>query len=476
MKFNYLYGLCCLVFVAVLINACQHEEIIVDDTEVPPEDTLYNYLKHIPETSHRSGDPQAGYDYLVNGDYVSSGIPLAAAGSIVYDEENVLNRTGDNATLPPNFTAVNARNGIKVAAPNCLSCHGQTINGQYVVGLGNATFDYTVDQSATVALADGLLNLLYGQDSPEWEAYKPFRDASLAIGPHVITEVRGVNPADQLFAVLSAHRDPYSLEWIEDPQFNVEGAVVPTDIPAWWLMKKKNALYYTALGKEDYARSMMASGLLTMQDSTEARHIDNHFPDVVAYLKSIEPPAYPESVDLALAEMGKLLYADNCQVCHGSYGDNESYPNMVVAHELIGTDRALADIYFERPEFVNWFNDSWFTLDGKGSYFDPEHGYIAPPLDGIWATAPYLHNGSVPTVYDLLNSSERPTYWQRTFGTDMADYDSQKMGWIHTRPASKESTEVYDTTLPAYGNEGHTFGDHLNDEERYAVIEYLKTI
>ena len=477
MKFQYLYLCLSLIFIFVLANSCQHDEMLMDDTEMPippPHDTIYDYLKHIPESPHREGDPVAGYDYLVNGDYVSSGVPMAVVESFVNDPSNVLGRTGDNANLPPNFTAVNAYNGVRVAAPNCMSCHGQRLNGEYILGLGNATFDYTVNQSIQVNLVDFLLSG-YSEDSPEWQAYVPFRRASLAISPHLVTEVRGVNPADQLFAVLAAYRNKDDLTWRNTPQYDLEGDVVPTDIPAWWLMKKKNALYFAALGKHDFARSMMASGLLTMQDSTEARRIDDHFPDVVAYLKTIEPPAYPEVIDQTLAEQGKLVFIDNCQVCHGTYGENESYPNLVVDHELIQTDRLLADIYYDRPEFVDWYNDSWFTKDGAAE-FVPERGYIAPPLDGVWATAPYLHNGSVPTIEDLLNSEQRPTYWQRNFETDMDDYDTEKMGWYYTEETSGEGTQIYDTTIPGYGNQGHTFGDELSTEDRAAVIEYLKTL
>jgi hypothetical protein len=107
---------------------------------------------------------------------------------------------------------------------------------------------------------------------------------------------------------------------------------------------------------------------------------------------------------------------------------------------------------------------------------------VAPPLDGIWATAPFLHNGSVPTIAALLDSTTRPTYWTRTF--DSRAYDGAGVGWIYsavdhgksgeTDPAAKAA--LYDTTLPGYSNAGHTFGDALSADDRSAVIEYLKTL
>ena len=100
--------------------------------------------------------------------------------------------------------------------------------------------------------------------------------------------------------------------------------------------------------------------------------------------------------------------------------------------------------------------------------------YIAPPLDGVWATAPYFHNGSVPKLSMVIDSSTRPTYWRRPF--DSRAYDLKDPGWRHTTPDGPVDTNTYDTTQRGYGNQGHTFGDDLTDEERRALLEYLKTL
>ena len=112
-------------------------------------------------------------------------------------------------------------------------------------------------------------------------------------------------------------------------------------------------------------------------------------------------------------------------------------------------------------------------------------GYQAPPLDGLWATAPYFHNGSAPTVYDVLNSKTRPKIFTRSYRTDLDAYDPEKLGWkveVLDEPPDLDKTppierrKVYDTTKPGRGNGGHTYGDGLSDAERRAVIEYLKTL
>ncbi|MEL6719462.1 MAG: hypothetical protein AAFP82_12160, partial [Bacteroidota bacterium] len=101
-------------------------------------------------------------------------------------------------------------------------------------------------------------------------------------------------------------------------------------------------------------------------------------------------------------------------------------------------------------------------------------GYIAPPLDGIWATAPYLHNGSVPTIDALLNSKTRPTYWKRNI--ENYEFDETKVGWKYEEKNDGIGKMTYDTSIPGYGNMGHYFGDKLSTEERNAVLEYLKTL
>jgi len=115
----------------------------------------------------------------------------------------------------------------------------------------------------------------------------------------------------------------------------------------------------------------------------------------------------------------------------------------------------------------------------------PGPSYKARPLNGIWATAPYFHNGSAPTVYHVLNSKARPKIFTRSFKTDLDAYDSEKVGWKvqvldkAPDPATMKAIEfrrIYDTSQAGRGNGGHTFGDQLSDAERQAVIEYLKTL
>ncbi len=105
--------------------------------------------------------------------------------------------------------------------------------------------------------------------------------------------------------------------------------------------------------------------------------------------------------------------------------------------------------------------------------------YKVRPLNGIWATPPYLHNGSVPTVYDLLSpASERPT----KFYLGNREYDPVKLGY---RTEELANGFAFDTSLPGNSNRGHEFSDDKRDgvigpklspDERKALIEYIKTL
>lgn len=481
-----------VVFLFLLALSCSKEgkeeliDIVVNEkpTDQPEEEPEVEEplieSSPIPDNPQRTGNAAVGYEYLISGNYMSSGVPYDAflLGTSV-NPDNRLNRTGDNANLPYDYTAITASNGARVVAPNCMSCHASTINNEFIIGLGSHDADFTVNRASNIALLNSGIRALYGgEESEEWLAYDQFRKSIVAIGPRTITETRGANPADKITQVLIAHRDKNSLVWQDTPLVEIPEEVIPSDVPAWWLLKKKNAMFYHAIGRLDYCKSFIGSSLLTLGDATKAVEIDSKMVDVLAYIQTLEAPEYPFSVDSDLSLQGKQIFENTCATCHGTYGDNPTYPNLLVTLESVGTDPELSNHYTKSSPmndyFMDWFNSGWFGTYGNNLQIKAEGGYIAPPLDGIWATAPYFHNGSVPTLEDVLNSKNRPTRWSRSF--DNTDYDQTKVGWIYTNEQAKVDKNTYDTTLKGYGNSGHTFGDHLTDSERSALLEYLKTL
>ncbi|HEX6334902.1 MAG TPA: hypothetical protein VFZ78_11790, partial [Flavisolibacter sp.] len=236
----------------------------------------------------------------------------------------------------------------------------------------------------------------------------------------------------------------------------------------------KNAMFYNGFGRGDFGRFLMASSLLAVTDTSQSREVDEHMPDVLAFIYSLEPPAFPHPIDRDLASKGRIIFEKNCSKCHGTYGKKEKYPNLLIPASIIKTDSFLYKSNYSNSQFIEWFNRSWFTTGDHPARLVPFEGYIAPPLDGVWATAPYLHNGSVPTIEGVLNSAARPRYWSRDFNNPVYDYAN--LGWVHSERLEPVNTSIYNTDLPGYGNYGHYFGDKLTVTERRAVIEYLKTL
>ncbi|WP_170608888.1 lipocalin-like domain-containing protein [Ruegeria arenilitoris] len=220
---------------------------------------------------------------------------------------------------------------------------------------------------------------------------------------------------------------------------------------------------------------------LRFGDDSTQETLTLYAPDIRAFIASLQAPVFPYPVDVELAAEGEGIFLRECSACHGTYGANETFLNRVYPVSEIGTDPAYA------TEATDGSRDRFYAWVARSPYGDtesanPAPGYIAPPLDGIWATAPYLHNGSVPNMEALLLSILRPMYWRHLF--DPRNYDPQTMGWrFEVLSAGQESETdpnrrrmIYDTTLRGYGNQGHTYSDELSDKERSALLEYLKTI
>jgi processive rubber oxygenase RoxA-like protein len=426
----------------------------------------------IPASPQRSGNADKGYNYLITGDYLKSGIPYNYF-KLAYGKNNssFLKRDGFNADISYEYTAVKAPNGEIVVAPNCLQCHAQVFDDKLIIGLGNSTVDFTGGQKLNPKNFEVAENFLLKADPKKYEAAEPFFRTAKAISGQLHTQVRGVNAADRLAALLAAHRDPQTFKWNNKQMMDIPDQVIPSDVPAWWLLKKKHGMFYNGFGRGDFGKFLMASNLLTVNDTSESAEVDKHFNDVLAYINSLRPPKYPYPVNKQLIKEGGILYLRNCAKCHGN---GDEYPNLLIPESTIKTDSFLYKSNYQNPQFVEWFNSSWFAQGDHPAKLQPFNGYIAPPLDGIWITAPYFHNGSVPTLEAVLNSKLRPKYWSRNF--DTPEYDHETVGWKYSASDKPAGTIVYNTTLPGYGNYGHYYGDNLTAKERKAILEYLKTL
>ena len=366
-------------------------------------------------------------------------------------------------------------NGRLIATPGCLQCHAQQFNNELIIGLGNSYSNFKENTTPYLKLTERAVKILYGKNSNEWKAAEMAFETGRVLAPEVQVFMQGPTPAQKIAEVMASHRDPETLIFRADTSFfQIPSIVIPEDVPALWITKKRKALTVNAMRQGNILKHILIPFILTLKDTTEAREIYSHAKDVWAYIKKLQPPKYPYAINQNLADKGKQIFLQTCSQCHGTYGKDGEYPNELIPGRIIGTDSLLWKYFFKYPEYAEWYNKSWFAISESPSITKPLPGYVAPPLDGVWITAPYLHNGSVPTIENVLNSWDRPRYWKRNFNKQEYDYD--KLGWRYKTLSQPGGKKTYNTDIPGYGNYGHSFGDHLTDEERKAVIEYLKTL
>ena len=195
------------------------------------------------------------------------------------------------------------------------------------------------------------------------------------------------------------------------------------------------------------------------------------------FLLDAAPPPYPYPIDQALVAKGKPIYAEYCAKCHGASGTDFAgeLVGKVTPIDEIQTDRHRLDSY----SFALCVNQSQLYVaypKERFTHFRKTNGYANQPLDGIWLRSPYLHNGSVPTLWDLLQpAAKRPKSFYR--GYDVID--QKNLGYVSTVGQEGDRRYfAYDTTLPGNGNSGHEgkyFGTELPDDDKQALVEYLKT-
>ena len=441
----------------------------------------------IPTEPQTDGDPDAGWYQLTHEGYVSCGIPMSMWGLVTpfvgdfVQGEPLPGRTGVAANLPYNWNVSVNADGVKLATQNCLTCHGGHFDGELVVGLGDIDTDFT-------ERFDQMLTLVPTPDLPGGDlgAMSKFLDRLKAMGPYTAMRTVGTNPAEALAVTLVAHRDRHTLAWSDEPLEPLPEIIVPSDPPPWWRAHKKNALFYNAMARGDHRGTMMLASSLCTDTVEEATAIASYFNNIHAFVRSVRPPAYPYAIDTALAEQGETIFLADCAGCHGTYAADETletYPNLLFPLDVIGTDPVVAEGgTIHAPHMVDWYNESFYGEITRMVPDDPFTGYAAPPLDGVWATAPFLHNASVPSIALVLDSTKRPTYWRRV-DYDSTNFDDKDLGWPwlsldHGQDGldKDEAKHIYDTTQFAHDNGGHPFGDHLTDHERAAVLEYTKTL
>jgi RoxA-like, cytochrome c-like len=253
----------------------------------------------------------------------------------------------------------------------------------------------------------------------------------------------------------------------------MDDSIGPTDMPSIWNLKKyqpDKGMLMNLAGDSHDARSVIidsALGLLAAapHDSEDFR---KQIDWLVSYLSEKQAPKFPFPVDEKLSQTGRAIFDANCARCHAS----ERTGTRVPAEE-VGTDKERLETWSKKAAIESNKVVRNFGIERRGLVENEPSGYIAAFLDGIWLRAPYLHNGSVPSIRDLLKPvAERPTVFFR--GYDVLD--PVNVGFVSEGEEAERVGTRYDVSERASGNQGHEYGTKLSAKEKDALIEYLKTL
>ena len=387
------------------------------------------------------------------------------------------NRTnGGTGRLPEMFTQLrnpdgkwSGRIGI-----TCHACHSGAANGAVTTGGGSSLQD---------------LHMLLRDAAPL--GYLP----SLAALAN-LTRTRGTNNASDInLAFLFPDEGTYDL----DTFFGLlaSGSTASMDTPAWWNMGHRPTKFVDGVFPMDAPRVDMVfytpffglfgslGGPISEAGQTWMR---THGPNLNTWIDTLKAPVYPAAVTTTLAEQGAVIFHTtdlwatsrnnpvprpaegngSCASCHGAYAPRyvndsnflasaqlEGMASYITPHRIIQSDRVREDTNNEAVQVAGANNFFGYpTTAGTPNDCGPqnradlrgnrERGYLAPPLYGVWASAPYMHNGSVPNVWEVLKPADRKPLWKRKsksarwdqtgrvimgYDTSMAAYDTAKLGW-----------------------------------------------
>jgi mono/diheme cytochrome c family protein len=254
------------------------------------------------------------------------------------------------------------------------------------------------------------------------------------------------------------------------PLTEIQGSA--SDFPSIWQQRPRQGMNLHWDGNNSSVAERNKSAALALVSPTNI-NLDS-ITRVADWLLDLTAPPYPYAINQDLAKQGEPLFANHCASCH-AFGSTKV--GQVTPLAEIGTDSGRYDSYtyeFASNQYTLFTGITYKGEDQRFTHFRKTDGYANHPLDGIWLRAPYLHNGSVPTLRALLEKPEdRPPVFYR--GNDV--YDPKNVGFVADVVAEQDRTYFkYDTALPGNHNSGHLYGTELSEAEKEALVEYMKTL
>jgi mono/diheme cytochrome c family protein len=398
---------------------------------------------------------------------------------------------------------------------SCAACHVGSLFGRPVLGLANKTpranHFFHLGRTFFPALSEDVFRDLTGATDAEVAMFARTGANLSAVGTKIPSHLGLDTSLAQVALSLARRADD---AWAtpdpgvaDNPRPNVlETAIADSKVMPWWTVKHKtrwladgsivsgNPVFTNFLWNE----LGRGTDLVALGDWLDAEARVSDVLTVTVFAS--EPPAWSDffpdrPIDLAAAERGQDTFEARCASCHGTprkAWDDPAFDGASPEDRLrtlaldypsptpvmdVGTDLGRA---VGMEAFAAALNGLALS-QRMGTVVEPQRGYVPPPLDGIWARWPYLHNGSVPTLCALLSpASERPsTFYAGPADDRTTDFDADCVGYPAEAPAAWQAVEDarVDTTREGLSNAGHdAMVEGLDDAARSDLIAFLKTL
>lgn len=448
--------------------------------------------------------------------------------------------------------------GTVMVGRTCFTCHAGAVAGRMVAGLPNAHLDLVpatalaqrvqeLDLLARLeaipqlaSMASSLESLVPERASAYYRYLRDYRDYTreVLLPSYRHARARGDDlgsfGAWFMTAKIAAPETSGVVQRVPgDPATASDEALVgtarlpPVDPAPWWVLRYKDHAYRFMDAPGHDPRAFNLNFYVPAQGTDGQDSLERHrerwarratlVGEVLQFARETTPPPLPASLAGRLAarpemrRQGERLFhgGENstgrpmgCAHCHGSYRQEGArlwvdYPASRLRD--VRTDPAYNQV-------LQSFAPLSTKLARTRNFYGPElapysrpvtrPGYVPPVLVGVWASAPYLHNGSVPTLADLLEApGARPRLWERRVDAPLA-YDTERVGLPAREvdpetasararaaagqgpesPASLELRRVFDTRGHGRSNLGHSFGSDLDPTEKRALLDFLVSL
>jgi len=258
---------------------------------------------------------------------------------------------------------------------------------------------------------------------------------------------------------------------LSEALFNEPTLYAPAKFGLAWDLRQRTRVHWDGNTRSPIARNLAAAlglgaPLIGRRGMVEFATVERH----TRLTEQIVAPQYPWTVDAGMADRGRRHFEVRCASCHVHAAADEA--RRLYAVEEVKTDRNRARLSDDHQ--AQLYNRFFAELDVPGFTAPPApvirstKKYVAADLSGVWARSPYLHNGSVRTMMELLTPASLRT---KTFRRGSRTFDQACLGYADDGPY------VFDTTSGGNSNAGHEYGTtDLTDEQKRELIEYLKTL